>query len=294
MNVYEVITERITRMLEQGVAPWNRPWRGAANQPRNLMSGHEYRGINVFMLGCSGYTSPYWLTFNQANKVGAHIRKGERGTPVVFWKFGTREVQDAGETVTKSSVLCRYYTVFNVAQVDGLAVPQDMLEPSAPSNPIAECEQLLASYVGRPEVRHGRNGAWYSPRFDVVDMPARELFISPEHYYSTLFHELTHSTGHSKRLDRATLVEAGRFGDANYSKEELVAEMGAAYMCGLAGIENKTIDESASYLQGWLRKLRNEPKLLISAASQAQKAVDYMLGTTAKSEVTQDAVAVAA
>ena len=265
-------------MLEAGVAPWNRPWRGAANQPKNLMSGKDYRGINVFLLGCTGYTSPYFLTYNQASKVGAHVRKGEKGYPVIFWKFGEREVQDAGETVTKSSVLCRYYTVFNVAQVDGLDVPQDMLEPIPPSNPIAECEQLLAGYVGRPEVRHGSSGAWYSPRFDVVDMPERALFISPEAYYSTLFHELAHSTGHSKRLDRATLVDAGRFGDANYSKEELVAEMSAAYLCGLAGIENQTINESASYLQGWLSRLRNDARLLISAASQAQKAVDYMTG----------------
>jgi antirestriction protein ArdC len=282
MNVYEVITERITAMLERGVAPWNRPWRGAANQPRNLMSGHVYRGINVFMLACSGYTSPYWLTYNQASKVGAHIRKGEKGMPVVFWKFGTHEIQDGDETVTKSSVLCRYYTVFNVEQVDGLAVPSDMLNPAMPDNPIAECEHLLAAYVGRPELRHSENRAWYSPTLDVVNMPKRELFINPESYYSTLFHEMTHSTGHSKRLDRVTLTDAGRFGDANYSKEELVAEMGAAYMSGLTGIENKTIEESASYLKGWLSRLRNDPKLLISAASQAQKAVDFMTGKAAK------------
>ena len=293
MQVYEVITERITAMLEAGVAPWNRPWRGAANQPKNLMSGKEYRGINVFLLGCTGYTSPYFLTFNQANRVGAHVRKGERGYPVIFWKFGEREVQDAGETVTRSSVLCRYYTVFNVTQVDGLDVPQGMLEPVAPSDPIAECEQLLAGYAGRPEVRHGSDGAWYSPRFDVVSMPERELFISPEAYYSTLFHELAHSTGHKSRLDRATLVDAGRFGDVNYSKEELVAEMSSAYLCGIAGIENKTIDESASYLKGWLSRLRNDPKLLISAASQAQRAVDFMTGRASVS-VDQPALAIAA
>ena len=278
MQVYEVITERITSMLEAGVAPWNRPWRGSANQPRNLMSGKEYRGINVFLLGCTGYTSPYFLTFNQANKVGAHVRKGERGYPVVFWKFGEREVQDAGEITQQRSVLCRYYTVFNVTQVEGLAVPSDMLEPTAPSNPIAECEALVSGFRGCPTIRHGSSGAWYTPSLDIVSMPEHGLFNSRESYYSTLFHELTHSTGHKSRLDRVGITDLGRFGDVNYSKEELVAEMGAAYMCGLAGIENKTINESASYLKGWLSRLRNDSRLLISAASQAQKAVDYMTG----------------
>ena len=238
---------------------------------------------NVFLLGCTGYTSPYFLTFNQANRVGARVRKGEKGYPVIFWKFG----------VTKSSVLCRYYTVFNVAQVEGLDVPPEMLEPSVPSEPIAECEALVDGFTGCPTIRHGSNGAWDTPSLDIVSMPERGLFISPEHYYSTLFHELTHSTGHKSRLDRVGITDLGRFGDVNYSKEELIAEMGAAYLCGLAGIENKTINESASYLQGWLFRLRNDPKLLISAASQAQKSVDYMTGRTSKA-VDQPALAVAA
>jgi antirestriction protein ArdC len=276
MNVYEIVTERITKCLEQGTAPWNRPWRGAANQPRNLVSGHEYRGVNVFLLSAMGYTSPYWLTFNQANKLGAHVRRGERGTPVVFWKFDQREVQDGDATVSQRSVLARYYTCFNVEQIEGLDVPRDLLTPSAPENPIVECEALLAKYVG-PEVKHAEQRAWYSKVLDVVNMPQRGTFISQEHYYSTLFHELTHSTGHPKRLNRPTLNDAAMFGDVNYSKEELVAEMGAAYLCGFAGIENHTINESAAYLAGWLKVLRNDHRLLISAASQAQKAVDYVL-----------------
>lgn len=242
------------------------------------------------MLSCAGYASPYWLTYNQASKVGAHVRKGEKGLPVVFWKFGTHEVQDGDDTVSKSSVVCRYYTVFNAEQVEGLAVPTDMLHPSLPDNPIAECEDLISCYIGCPEIRHRENRAWYSPALDFVNMPKREIFINPESYYSTLFHELTHSTGHSKRLDRVTLTEAGRFGDSNYSKEELVAEMGAAYMCGLAGIENRTIEESASYLQGWLSRLRNDSKLLISAASQAQKAVDYVTGKSLRPVQTSSGV----
>jgi antirestriction protein ArdC len=147
--------------LESGVAPWNRPWRGAANQPRNLTTNREYRGINVFMLSAMGYTSPYWLTINQANKFGAHVRKGEHGTPIVFWKFGTREVEDGSEIASRQSVLARYYTVFNVEQIEGLNVPRELLIPSAPVSPIAECETLLAGYVGHPTVKHAEQRAWY-------------------------------------------------------------------------------------------------------------------------------------
>ena len=278
MTVYEVINERIMKALQNGTAPWNQPWHGAANQPRNLTTGREYRGINVFVLSAMGYASPYWVTFNQAKNLGANVRRGEHGTPVVFWKFGTREVQDGDETSSERTVLARYYTVFNVEQIDNLDVPADLLMPKAPANPIAECELLLASYIGMPEIKHAEQRAWYHRILDVVNMPKRATFISQEHYYSTLFHELTHSTGHPKRLNRPTLNDAAYFGDENYSKEELVAEMGAAYVCGLAGIENKTTNQSASYLAGWLQALRNDHRLLISAASQAQRAVDYIRG----------------
>jgi antirestriction protein ArdC len=281
MNVYEIVTDRILASLERGVAPWNRPWGGAANQPRSLNTGREYRGINVFVLNAMGYSSPYWLTLNQANKLGARIRKGERGTPVVFWKFGTREVQD-GEC--ERTVLARYYTVFNVEQAEGLDVPADLLKPAAPISPLAECEALLSKYLDKPEVKYVQQRAWYHKGFDTVNMPKPESFTTREDYYSTLFHEFVHSTGHLKRLNRPTLMDAAGFGDRNYSKEELVAEMGAAYLCGHAGIENQTIEQSASYLDGWLRALRNDRKLLISAASQAQKAADYMLGTAARQD----------
>lgn len=276
MTIYEVINERITKALQNGTAPWNRPWRGAANQPRNLTSGREYRGINVFVLSAMGYASPYWLTFNQAKNLGANVRRGEHGTPVVFWKFGARELQDGEEMTSERTVLARQYTVFNVEQIENLDVPADLLTPRAPARPLAECESLLTSYIGMPEIKYAEQRAWYHKILDVVNMPKRETFISQEHFYSTLFHELTHSTGHPKRLNRATLNDAAHFGDENYSKEELVAEMGAAYLCGLAGIENKTINQSASYLAGWLKALRNDHRLLISAASQAQRAIDYI------------------
>ena len=279
MTVYEVINTRILTALEQGTAPWNKPWRGAANQPKNLMSGKEYRGINVFVLSAMGYSSPYWLTFNQAKKFGANVRRGEHGTPVVFWKFGSREVQDGDDITTQRTVLARYYTVFNVEQVENLDVSKDLLTPKAPPNPIAECEALLAGYIGKPDVKHAEQRAWYHKVLDIVNMPQRATFVSQEHYYGTLFHELTHSTGHPKRLNRPTLMDAAAFGDENYSKEELLAEMGAAYLCGLAGIENKTINQSASYLAGWLQALRNDHRLLISAAGAAQKAVDYIRGS---------------
>lgn len=281
-TVYEVVTQRIIQQLEQGVAPWQKPWndRGAASLPKNLATGKEYRGINTWILFSTGYASPYFLTFKQALELGGNVRKGEKGYPVVFWKFGTREVQnpDTHETENKDSVLCRYYTVFNVAQCENLRVmPQPKLD-FPETSPIDACESIVAGWETKPDIRHGHDKAAYYKLADYITMPDAGQFAKREEYYSTLFHELTHSTGHKTRLDRATLNDVERFGDKNYSREELVAEMGAAFLCGLSGIENATIDNSAAYLSFWLKELRENPRTIVIAAAQAQKAVDMITG----------------
>jgi antirestriction protein ArdC len=276
-NVYEIVTEQIIRQLEQGVAPWHKPWRTEA--PCNLVSGKPYRGINVFLLASQGYGSRYWLTFNQANKLGGHIRKGEKSSIVTFWNIGDEKiVQDAdGNTRKSKPFLLRYYRVFNVEQTDGIA---DKLGLGNAAPRVASIEQCEAIVKGMPNVPAMQQDAraWYRPSTDTVGMPARGLFNSPEAYYSTLFHELTHSTGHASRVGREGIEQLNTFGSESYSKEELVAEMGAAMLCGLTGVAPQTLENSAAYLQSWLGVLKSDSRMVVSAASQAQKAADYIQG----------------
>jgi antirestriction protein ArdC len=282
-NVYEVITSRIIQQLESGVAPWHKPWkaRGKNGLPRNLISGREYRGINVWTLLSSGYANPQWLTFRQARQLDGHVRQGEVGFPVVYWKFGRREVEDGDEIMEKRSVLCLYYTVFNTEQCEGLKIrAAEPTENQPHVQPIKACEQVVADCRGKPVIKHGGDCASYSKVLDYVQMPERICFDSGEKYYSTLFHELTHSTGHPARLNRASLMDFERFGDQNYSREELVAEMGAAFLAGYCGIENRIINNSAAYLANWLNALQKDSRLVLVAASQTQKAADLILGVT--------------
>ena len=207
------------------------------------------------------------------------MRQGEAGFPVVYWKFGTRDVQDGEEIIEKPSVLCRYYTVFNVEQCDGLRIqPVEPVENQPQVQPIETCEQVLAGWLGKPTIRHGGDCASYNKVLDRVQMPDRACFDNVENYYGTLYHELIHSTGHPTRLNRSTLMDFERFGDQNYSREELVAEMGAAFLAGYCGIENRTINNSAAYLANWLGVLKNDARMVLVAASQAQKAADLILG----------------
>ena len=288
-TVYDIITSRIMEKLEQGAVPWQQPWNSTAGMPRNLLSQKAYRGINVWVLASAGYSSPYWLTYRQAQEIGEHVRRGEHGYPVVFWKFVEREeeTQDGEERKDKRIPLARLYTVFNVRQCElperlQLFLKIDNAIGADTHRRIEACERIIASMPNRPAIRHGEARAYYRPAVDTVNMPERRLFPKAEHYYSVLYHELTHSTGHVSRLARETLRDIVAFGDTNYSKEELTAEMGAAYLCGVAGIANETVDNSAAYIAGWLSTLRNDPRLVIVAAAQAQKAADYILGQDAK------------
>jgi len=276
VNVYEIVTEKIVKKLESGVIPWRRPW--SAEMPCNLVSGKEYRGINPFILGTQGYGSKYWLTFNQANKLGGHVKKGEKSSLVVFWHIGQEKINAKTGKLSKPFLL-RYYSVFNVAQTEGIEVPDT--KPAMPS--IEVCEEIVAG-MKNPPARVQSDRAWYKPAADELGMPARELFNSSEGYYATLFHELTHSTGHASRIGREGIENLNEFGSESYSKEELVAEMGSAMLCGVAGIAPATLENSAAYLQNWLERLKADSRLLVSAASQAQKACDYIRGTVAKSE----------
>jgi antirestriction protein ArdC len=234
------------------------------------------------MLASQVYGSPYWLTFNQAKEAKGTIRKGEHGSIVVFAKRASKEVEtDSGEIEERSYSVLRYYTVFNVEQTDGCKL--NLPEPPKLNEheKIERCEAVYGNMPNRPALRsdspNRRFQAFYSPSADYVNVPDLSCFDKPEEYYSTVFHELTHCTGHVSRLNRETLTQMVRFGDTNYSKEELVAEMGSAFLAGLTGIDLVTIPNSAAYLQSWMGRLKGDPKLVISAAAQAQKAVDFIL-----------------
>ncbi|MGA7793183.1 MAG: zincin-like metallopeptidase domain-containing protein [Candidatus Acidiferrales bacterium] len=271
-SVYSIVTEQILKQLESGTAPWNKPW--TIEPPKNLVSKKAYRGINVFLLASNGYGSPYWLTYKQATERGGHVRKGQHGTRVVFWKIGTRETEDAdGETVERKSVLLRYHTLFNVEQCEGVISPEAVRS----TNPIEQCERIVSQMPNPPAMEQDYR-AWYRPSTDTVGIPSRTAFDSPEAYYSTLFHELTHSTGHASRVGRDGIEKLNSFGSESYSKEELIAEMGAAMLCGIAGIERKTLSNSAAYLKSWIDVLKTDSHMVVSAASQAQKAADYIRG----------------
>ena len=288
-DVYAAVTERILSALEQGVVPWHTPWDARQGRPRNLVTGRPYRGMNVWMLAGQG-GSPCWLTYRQAQQIGGHVKQGERGTLVMFWKWLDRKPQteDAGETTEETQprgvAMARAYTVFNAAQCELPEAWRERAEITTPElaegEKIQACEQIVAGMPQRPAIVHAGVRAFYRPSVDAVTMPAPARFEAPTRYYSTLFHELTHATGHPRRLHRETLRDMVAFGDTNYSKEELCAEMGAAYLCGVAGIENATVTASAAYIQGWLRTLQDDKRLLIQAAAQAQRAADFILGET--------------
>lgn len=280
-DVYQIITDRIIAQLEAGTIPWKKPWTVRGMHPQNLVSKKPYRGANVFLLAAQGFSSPYWLTFNQAKDLGATVRKGEKSTPVIFWKW--LEVEDK-ETKEKNKVpFLRYYNVFNASQCDGLKLPT---EPEATRNdPIGTAESIIMGMPQAPEIKVGQTMAYYHPIGDYVGMPDLGTFDSPEKYYATLFHELTHATGAEKRLNRKGIAfDRDGFGRENYSKEELVAEMGSAFLCGESGILQTTEANSAAYLANWLSALKNDRKLIVLAAGQAQKAADYILNRKTEAE----------
>jgi antirestriction protein ArdC len=275
-TVPEIITQSVLQQLEQGVAPWRKRW--STSMPQNLISKKQYRGLNVFSLATQCYGSPYWLTFNQAKQLGAHVRKGEKSTLVSFWKCSEygRENPSTGQLENKTSVLLRYYHVFNIEQCNGLRAFYG--DDWKSINPLEQCESITNAMPNPPRIERNSR-AYYSPSTDSVGIPSRNCFESAESYYLTLFHELVHSTGHASRLNRFDESSSDhQFGSESYSTEELVAEVGAAMLAGIVGISPATLANSASYLQSWINRLRSDSRLIISAASKAQKAVDYILG----------------
>lgn len=278
ISVYDIVTEQIVGMLDQGIIPWKQMWRTGV--PQNLITKRPYEGINAMMLAITadmrGYSTPYWLTLKQCNDKGGKIRKGERSTIVTFWK---KTVKDEKKKPEGDNVffLLRYYRVFNLDQCDGITAPDGGV--NTPIDQIAACEKIVEGYKDAPPIKWEGDRACYSPKADTVYMPPRNRFHSPEGVYSALFHELGHSTGHKKRLEREGITDDARFGSDLYSKEELIAEFCAAFLCGITGIMPSTVENHASYIQGWSSKFKEDKRLIMTAAGKAQKAANWILGT---------------
>lgn len=274
-NVYQIVTDRILAELEKGTIPWERPWSGLA-RPRNWKTGREYHGINLFLLPPGEYA-----TFNQIKEAGGTVKKGEHAHIAVFWKFIT--IQDeykdpiSGNMVEykKEVPFLRYYNVFNIeTQAEGI---QSKIQPVRCHDPFPECERIVSGYLedNGPTLRHGGSFAYYDASRDTISIPKAEMFKTADHYYTTLFHEMVHSTGHESRLNR----EFGTmFGNERYSREELIAEMGAAFLSAHAGIDNNSVNDNiAAYIAGWKKALQNDPRAVVVAAGKAQKAVQFIL-----------------
>jgi antirestriction protein ArdC len=293
MNVYEIVTNRIIESLEQGIIPWKRPWTSGDTHPHNLVTRKPYRGVNVLLLGPGRFASPFWLTFRQALSLGGAVQKGAEGTPIVFWKIKNGDAADEGDADNGRRFILRYYTVFNAEQCEGIDIP--VLDPPIHNvEPIAHCENIIAAWHGKPTLYlddENQAKAFYRRDTDAVYMPIRNRFTDAAHFYGVLFHELAHATGHEKRLNR---THGERLADELYSKEELVAEIGSAFLCAVAGISNEAIEiNAAAYVQNWISVLKADSRMVVLAAAQAQKAVDLILGTSVEGLSEEEAAAVA-
>jgi antirestriction protein ArdC len=274
-DVYQEITDQVIAALEAGTVPWQRPWREFGMQ-RNLTSGRPYRGVNQLLTQVKqqvrGFETPWWLTFRAAQGAGGNVRRGERGTMVVLWK--RIRVKDEQTDEEEIRWWMKPYTVFNLDQVDGVDAPELDREAKLDFDPIAAAEAIVASMPSPPAIIHAPGGGYYLPASDEVYMPPRESFRNEPGYYATLFHELTHSTGHPSRLDREL---APRSREEAYSREELIAQLGASMLCAQAEIDPQ-IEQSASYIASWLTALRDDKRMVAVAAGRAQRAADYILG----------------
>jgi antirestriction protein ArdC len=275
-SVYEMITERIIEQLENGVIPWQKPWSGTHSGAYNRVSNKSYSLLNQLLLKHDGE----YATFKQWSDLGGKIRKGEKSEVVTFWKIQpVEEINEDGEKVIKQIPLLRYYNVFHISQVDGVE-PKEQLKISD-LEPIEEAEKIKLDYMNREHLQIREtisNKAFYLPTADYIQVPCKEQYQNIEEFYSTLFHEIVHSTGHKSRLDRKDIKDCLYKGDENYSKEELTAELGSAFLINMLDIETeKSFRNSSAYIQNWLQALKNDNKFIVSASSKAEKAVKYIL-----------------
>ena len=275
LDIYSAITDRIIEALEQGTIPWHKPWVGGSSGCISYSTGKPYSLLNHILLG--GKSGEY-ITFKQVALAGGHVRKGEKSKMVVFWKPYEKVDDETGETT--QHFYLRYYNVFHLDQVEGISPRWAVsVYPVSDLQPDAAADAVIKDYVKRSGITLRiiqSDRAYYQPGTDTVVVPDLSQYKQQEEFYSTLFHELTHSTGHKSRLDRLTDIAA--FGGHEYSKEELCAELGSAFLVNHCGLESEaSFRNSAGYIQGWLKALKNDKRLIVSAAGAAEKAVNLIL-----------------
>lgn len=278
-DVYTIITEKIIKQLEQGTVPWRKPWIDAG-APTNLISKRPYRGINVMLLAMLGYEQNFFLTSKQLKEIGGSIKPEERPHLVVYWNYLEKESgedEEQEDQSLKKKAYLRYYTVFNIAQCEGIPLKY-IPKLDREIKPNAACKLVVSNMPDKPRIQHKEQQAYYNPLTDFINMPKQSSFKSDDAYYSTLFHELVHSTGHVTRLNRKDLIQMSEFGMEQYSHEELVAEIGSCYLQSHVGITEQ-FEQSTAYIHGWLKVLQSNTRFIFSASTAAQKAVDYILGT---------------
>jgi antirestriction protein ArdC len=281
-DLYTRVTERVVADLERGARPWLKPWTSGSpcvSRPRRH-NGMPYRGINVLLLWGEaidhGYSAPLWMTYRQALEIGAHVRQGEHGTTVVYAdRIVRKESDEAGHDVERVIPFLKAYTVFNVAQIENL--PAQYLSQPEPQTDklklLASAEAFIAATGAT--IRHGGDRAYYSPTLDIIQLPVPEAFHDAESYAVTTAHELTHWTAHPSRLNRE--FGGQRFGDTGgYAREELVAELGSAFLCADLGITPEPREDHASYLAHWIAVLKADKRAIFAASAHAQKAVDFL------------------
>ena len=284
-DIYEFINQQVINQLEKGVLPWRKPWKVAVVDgmqytiPHNYATKRPYTGVNAFLLALTPYRTPMFLTFNQVKEMGGMVKAGAASLPIVFWK----PIKVKGEKgKEEDKLILRYYRVFNV---EDTTLPVEVMDPATQPEPVVidTCQRVVDEMPNRPRLVHQDLArCFYIPALDKVNMAPAQNFKKAEEYYSVLFHELVHATGHSSRLNRAEITEMAPFGSQIYSKEELTAELGAAYLCGVTGISAITLDNSTAYINGWLNKLRGDgsKRFFFEAAQKAQKAANYIQNLT--------------
>ena len=281
-DVYSIVTDRIIKSLESGTIPWKKLWNTNSQTSRNFISNNKYKGVNLLLTSMSELNSPYWLTFKQVKSLKGNIIKGQKATPVIYWKIN--HYDETGNKLREDDINKSSYSygtpfihhVFNEVQTKGIEFPKAPDEK--PFMPITRCEHLVSEMPNKPIIQHGYNKAFYNPNSHFIGMPKPIEFHSKQAYYSTLFHEMVHATGNKNLLNRSEIYKIRKFGDYHYSKEELTAEIGSAYLTAYSGIENSNIHSNQeAYIKNWIKALKNNPKLLIQAASKAEAAANYIL-----------------
>jgi len=296
-NVCSTITEKMIELLKSGYIPWRKPWgcdsKGNALTHRNMVSNEPYKGINTMITTMAamsnGYKSAYWLTFKQAKDLGGFVKSGSKGTTIYKWnritvqkkdEKGNPMFDDKGMPIISSffSHVPMTFTIFNIEQIEGIKIPDiEVIEKTEiVKNEI--CENIIKNFSACPSVNFGGASASYSPNLDRINMPNIENFGNTSEFYSTFFHEIVHSTGHKTRLNRDGITKFDGFGSHQYSKEELIAEMGASFLSAHAGIIDDTLTNSAGYIQSWIKSLNNDPTMVLDASRKAQKAFNLILG----------------